>query len=198
MVNKDMEKAVYKNMANRLYGKYPKQLVWIHSGNDRIGKVLNKEMSTGGISVRFTPYDELTQIRHDVIEELVRKEDERVSNMFAMKFGSPIMQRPEIKKVHFNPPATVVLWTDGTKTVVKCQHNEQYDPEKGLAMAIAKKTFGNKGNYFNQIKEWTEPYHKAEMEAEEALRKVIVSAGCSSNTFSAFAKVLKGLKPDGN
>lgn len=25
-------------------------------------------------------------------------------------------------------------------------------------MAIAKKAMGNKGNYFNQIKKWTEPY----------------------------------------
>ena len=29
-------------------------------------------------------------------------------------------------------------------------------PEKGLAMAIAKKALGNRGNYFNRIKVWTE------------------------------------------
>ena len=42
-----------------------------------------------------------------------------------------------IKKVIFNPPATIVFWKDGSKTVVKAQ-NAEYDPEKGLAMAIAR------------------------------------------------------------
>lgn len=45
----------------------------------------------------------------------------------------------EIKKVIFNGPATIVLWNDGTKTVVKCSKNEEFDPEKGVAMAVWKK-----------------------------------------------------------
>lgn len=53
-----------------------------------------------------------------------------------------------VKKVIYKDPATIVLWTDGTRTVVKC-HNEPYDPEKGLAMCILKKGFGNMGNYYN-------------------------------------------------
>ena len=60
---------------------------------------------------------------------------------------------PEIKNVIFNPPATIVFWQDGTKTVVKAT-NELYDPEKGLAMAIAKRALGNQGNYYNVIKKW--------------------------------------------
>ena len=60
---------------------------------------------------------------------------------------------PEIKNVIFNPPATIVFWQDGTKTVVKAT-NELYDPEKGLAMAIVKKTYGNKGSYCNKMKKW--------------------------------------------
>lgn len=46
------------------------------------------------------------------------------------------------------------IWSDGTKTVVKCQDDDWYDPEKGLAMAISKKALGNKGNYCNEIKKW--------------------------------------------
>ena len=53
----------------------------------------------------------------------------------------------EIKNVIFNPPATIVFWEDGSKTVVKTQNGEEFDPEKGFSMAIAKKHFGNKGNY---------------------------------------------------
>lgn len=65
-----------------------------------------------------------------------------------------------IKKVHFNPPATVVLWVDGSKTVVKAQEGDNYDPEKGLAMAIAKKALGNKGNFNDVFKKHLEPYYK--------------------------------------
>ena len=60
---------------------------------------------------------------------------------------------PKIKQVIFNNPATIVFWTDDTKTIVKAV-NEKFDPEKGLAMAIAKKYLGNKGNYFNEFKKW--------------------------------------------
>ena len=61
---------------------------------------------------------------------------------------------PEIKNVIFNDPATIVFWKDGTKTVVKCQDGDEFDPEKGLAMAIVKKAYGNKGSYCNKMKKW--------------------------------------------
>lgn len=65
------------------------------------------------------------------------------------------MRKPiKIKKVIYNNPATIVMWSDGTKTVVKCSKRDTYDPEKGLVMAIAKKSFGNKGNYYKEIKYW--------------------------------------------
>ena len=58
-----------------------------------------------------------------------------------------------IKNVIFNDPATIVYWEDGTKTVVKAE-DELFDPEKGLAMAIAKKYLGNKGNYYDIFRKW--------------------------------------------
>ena len=58
-----------------------------------------------------------------------------------------------IKKVKFNPPATIVFWTDNTKTVVKCK-GEDYDPEKGLAMCVCKKVLGDKGNCYEVFKKW--------------------------------------------
>lgn len=61
---------------------------------------------------------------------------------------------PEIEKVIFNDPATVVYWKDGTKTVVKAQDGEPFDKEKGLAMAIVKKVYGNKGSYNEIFKEF--------------------------------------------
>lgn len=69
---------------------------------------------------------------------------------------------PRIKNVIFNDPATIVYWVDGTKTVVKCQEGDFFDPEKGLVMAITKKALGNQGNYFKEIKKWTETYVEKE------------------------------------
>ena len=63
----------------------------------------------------------------------------------------------EIKKVIFDGPATIVLWNDGTKTVVK-NYDDDYDSEKGLAMAFSKKLFGNKGSYYEQFKKWLPTY----------------------------------------
>lgn len=72
-------------------------------------------------------------------------------------FGVKSVERKtdmRIKKVYFNDPATVVLWEDGTKTIVKAGKGDIYDPEKGLAMAIAKKALGNQGNYYEVFKKW--------------------------------------------
>ena len=77
----------------------------------------------------------------------------------------------KIKNVIFNPPATIVFWEDGTKTVVKCQ-NEIFDPEKGLAMAFMKNALGNKSNYFNIVKKWAEKYDVFEATLREALKEV--------------------------
>ena len=39
-----------------------------------------------------------------------------------------------IKDIKINGPATIIFWADNTKTIVKCQHGEQNDPEKGVIM----------------------------------------------------------------
>lgn len=63
---------------------------------------------------------------------------------------------PEIVDVVFNDPATIVFWSDGTKTVVKCQKDkgDVYSKESGLAIAIAKKAFGNKSNFNEVFNKW--------------------------------------------
>lgn len=61
----------------------------------------------------------------------------------------------KIKNVIFNPPATIVFWNDGTKTISKTHHGDEYDAEKGLAMAVMRKILNNKD------------YEKYLIEAEE-------------------------------
>lgn len=69
----------------------------------------------------------------------------------ALKWRHP-GQIPEIKKVIFNPPATIVMWEDGTKTVVKCRKGEEYSKEAGLAFCVMKKTYG--GKFHRMFKDW--------------------------------------------
>lgn len=74
--------------------------------------------------------------------------------------GLPLFMLPTIKDVIFNPPATIIFWSDNTKTVVKAD-GEPYDPEKGIAMAISKKMLGdNKYEYYNIFKHWLKMWNK--------------------------------------
>ena len=58
----------------------------------------------------------------------------------------------EIKDVIFNPPATIVFWSDGSKTVVKCMEGDTFDKQTGLAMAICKRIFSDK--FHSEFKRW--------------------------------------------
>lgn len=64
---------------------------------------------------------------------------------------------PEIEKVIFNDPATVVIWSDGTKTIVKTRQKgrkkDKFSKEYGLAIAIAKKYCGNRCRFLKLVKE---------------------------------------------
>lgn len=97
-----------------------------------------------------------------------------------------------IEKVLFQNPATIVFWSDGTKTVVNCMDNveikkkvvdgkevtirkpkkaDTYSEEAGLAMAIVKKWAGNNGNYNNIFREFIPEMAQDEKEAKKAAKK---------------------------
>lgn len=85
------------------------------------------------------------KIMNDTFLEFVcRKENKEQPEKKNLKFVA--------KKVYFSGPATVILWEDGTKTVVRCQLDDQYDAEKGIAMCFMKKALGNNGNFNEELK----------------------------------------------
>lgn len=93
-----------------------------------------------------------------------------------------------IKNVIFAPLATIVYWSDGSKTVVKYSEKDVFDPEKGLAMAIAKRCGGNKGSYYKEIQNWVEksgkkypgkPYTESSSVKNDALKNYIAQANKS-------------------
>lgn len=94
--------------------------------------------------------------RGESLDFVIQSGCELTGNISFVADDEPIEDAPRkisrsfIKKVIFNNPATIVFWRDGSKTIVKMNgKDKKFDPEKGLAMAIAKKCLGNEGNYYN-------------------------------------------------
>lgn len=98
---------------------------------------------------------------------------DRVTEEAAKKKEETTMTAASIKNVIFNPPATIVFWTDGSKTVVKCNAKEEFDPEKGMAMAIAKRCANNSDDFYKEIKKWVEKSGYKQVDDMKALVKEI-------------------------
>lgn len=103
---------------------------------------------------------------------------------------------PDIDDVIFSGPATVVKWKDSTKTVVKCNKGENFDPEKGLVIAITKKALGNKGNYYETIRKWMHP-------GVTVLKTITVKSNGVETEINKVSsddiiKIINTGKPDGN
>lgn len=73
------------------------------------------------------------------------------TNSYYGMYGTAL---PSLKEVIFNEPATICIWSDGSKTIVKCEEGDTFDKEKGIALCFMKKINGNKGNYNNVFKKF--------------------------------------------
>ena len=76
-------------------------------------------------------------------------------------------------KVLVQGTATIIWWSDGTKTIVKCQKGDKMDPEKGIAMCVMKKFMGTNethSNYLDFAKDAIAEYEKQQA-AEKAKKK---------------------------
>lgn len=62
---------------------------------------------------------------------------------FEVENWEVLLKTPYPTKIIFNDPATVVFWSDKTKTVVKAMPGDIYDPEKGVAMCFMKRMLGD-------------------------------------------------------
>ena len=48
-----------------------------------------------------------------------------------------------IKQIIYSGPKTIVIWKDGSKTIVSCGEGDQYDEYAGFCAAITKKIFSS-------------------------------------------------------
>lgn len=88
-----------------------------------------------------------------------------------------------IDRVIFNDPATIILWKDGSKTVVKRSDDDIWDPEKGFCMAIIKKLYGHTS------------FIKRFMEPDEEMSILTVEEACEN--LKNFGKKLKDVMGKG-
>lgn len=112
------------------FGKY------INDQCDRISKAMDDYYAGYFIAQNTVPHDPPKREKKSSVNWYVK---------LSQYFG--------VKKAIFNDPATIVIWRDNTKTVVKCGERDTYDPEKGLALCFAKRALGNTGSYYNVFKD---------------------------------------------
>ena len=137
-------------MANKLYDSKGQLIGYIAT------VTVEKNLPDGLTRVVLHTGHELTFRPGDLIADRGGNWHIRYGGLNASKKSTYATNTAAIKDVIFAPPATIVYWSDGSKTVVKCSENDVFDPEKGLAMAIAKRCGGNKGSYYKEIQNWVE------------------------------------------
>ena len=78
--------------------------------------------------------------------------DPRGTKLVFAKLPAVSLAQKKLKarRAVFNPPATVVLWEDGTKTVVKCDKDDEYNAMTGVALCYMKKALGNTSRELNK------------------------------------------------
>lgn len=86
--------------------------------------------------------NECSKARRDV-HDYMQKDSEFTATLHRQFRFAP-------KKIIYNDAATIVYWTDGTKTVVKCNENDEYSEYAGFIAAVAKKMYGG-ANAINRL-----------------------------------------------
>lgn len=166
-----------------LYDPYGHHIGFVDNFYTELGSVqMNLELEDGR-TFQFNPGDLLRDRQGDW---RIRKPEgsvldsmrymhwvDRVMEEATKKKEETTMTAASIKNVIFNPPATIVFWTDGSKTVVKCNAKEEFDPEKGMAMAIAKRCANNSDDFYKEIKKWVEKSGYKQVDDMKALVKEI-------------------------
>ena len=100
-------------------------------------KIFNDEMLS--LLLKDKIEEEYEKEKAKEAEELLKRQRYAINNFIDC-----------IERVIFSGNKTIILWKDGTKTIVTCQEGDEFDKEKGLALCIIKYIFGNIG-YYNEI-----------------------------------------------
>lgn len=76
---------------------------------------------------------EKEELRKEILSKIATIKVAETKNFYSLN----------VSKIIFNPPATIVFWTDGTKTVVKCSAEDEFSEYYGFLAALGKKVYEN-------------------------------------------------------
>ena len=84
-----------------------------------------------------------------------------------------LMTSSLIKRVIFSDRKTIILWNDGSKTMVSCAEGEQLDPYMGFCAAFTKGFFGSKHRVEKIVKNADyQPSKKTKKKISEVLKQL--------------------------
>ena len=149
------------------------------SDGDEITDRLNMRV----LSIR-QEHDWCGRVGRVTVEGFVRREDSSPRS-----YGATGSLNKAVKGI-YNPPATIAFWADGSKTVVKCDKDDVYDPKYGLALCYMKKALGS-SRAFNDalragreedVREFLKKHRYIECLLDDEYKNVcpIVDAPCSA------------------
>lgn len=97
--------------------------------------------------VMQTVYKEIEQEIANSFLENELKEDEIDNDLNLIRMIEELEAEEQydylaFEKIIFNNPATIVIWADGTRTVVKACKEDKFDKGVGLKTALLQRVFG--------------------------------------------------------
>lgn len=105
----------------------------------------------------------------------------------AMKMATSATSCDPIKRVIFNGNKTIVLWSDGTKTIVTCGEGDSFDEYAGFCAAVTKKVFGSTSAAKRTMSKTSKNERFVKMEDSDTTSTIFDNA--IENTVRAFKEV---------
>lgn len=176
---KYLERSLKNLQQNSLYGMHPEYFPGYHFTPARrplkaLYELNKREFDRiAAEPIRFN-IDEFKLPTKEEIKKMINK-DFGVSGSYTWNL---------YKKIIFNGPCTIILWTDGSKTIAKASSDEEvFDPEKGVAICFMKKMIGHTET--NKI------LRKASEQYEE-----YIAENRPNSSFDEFIEYLSSLMPE--
>lgn len=105
----------------------------------------------------------------------------KVSELIKSMRDSSMILVPTVKEIMINKPATIVFWSDGSKTTSVCDDADKFDPEVGISICIAKKYLGGTENLQLEARRALTRYERREAKKLKKTKKTDTN---KSNTSS--------------
>lgn len=106
----------------------------------------------------------------DTMPAFLKNSPDKKNKKEAFKMDYKYHCIPKIKNVIIAEPYTTILWSDNTKTQVKCMDGDRFDPEHGFAMCVLKKIY-EEPKKPNAYSKWVKGWVKKGVENGEKQKK---------------------------